>query len=63
MSQKLHHACLFADGPAVMVCEKRAPQAGDFRCAEVVEQFSPSAASPSSLSESKRWPYEPGNPN
>ena len=43
VSRKLHHACLFADGPAVMVYEKRDPQSGVIRCAEVVEQVGPEA--------------------
>ena len=39
--KKLHCAYLFADGHAVLVFEKRDPQAGDIRWAEVVEQFGP----------------------
>ncbi len=41
MKKKLHCAYLFADGHAVLVYEKRDPQAGDIRWAEVVEQFGP----------------------
>jgi hypothetical protein len=41
MRKKLHCACLFADGHAVMVYERRDPQAGDIRWAEIVEKFGP----------------------
>lgn len=41
MKQKLHCACLFADGHAVLVYEKHDRKAGAIRWAEVVEKFGP----------------------
>ena len=37
MRSKLHNACLFADGHAVFVYEKRDPQTVDIQWAGVVE--------------------------